>query len=147
MVNEGLGEAMERWLVGNKQQAEFFMRYVMKEAEEGREKYYTIVNANRTNKQNNTLQLLFRRMAEALNDAGFEIPHPFKPDLEIPYTESSIRELIYKPIIKAMFDADSSTTLTTTQFSEAMTTMVDAVCRNTGVNVPIPSQEFTNAPS
>ena len=132
---------MERWLVKDKKQAEFFVRFVMQEAEAGRERYYTIVHANRTNKQNNTLHLLCRRMAEALNEAGFEIPHPFKPDLEIPYTETSIRELIYKPIIKAMFDADSSTTLTTSQFSEAMTTMVDAVCRNTGVNVSIPTLE------
>ena len=132
---------MERWLVKNKQQAEFFIRFVLSEAEEGRERYYTIVHANRTNKQNNTLAVLCRRLAEALNDAGYEIPHPFKPDLEIPYTEVSVRELIYKPIIKAMFDADSSTTLSTSQFSEAMETMVDAICRNTGVNMPIPQLE------
>lgn len=132
---------MERWLVKDKRQAEFFIRFIMQEAEAGRERYYTIVHANRTNKQNNTLAVLCRRLAEGLNEAGFEIPHPFKPDLEIPYTETSIRELIYKPIIKAMFDADSSTTLTTSEFSEAMTTMVDAVCRNTGVNVPIPTLE------
>lgn len=132
---------MERWLVKNKQQAELFMQFVLSETEAGRERYYTITHANRTNKQNNTLAVLCRRLADGLNNAGFEIPHPFKPDLEIPYTEISVRELIYKPIIKAMFDADSSTTLTTEQFSEAMTTMVDAVCRNTGVNVPIPSQE------
>lgn len=132
---------MERWLVKDKKQAQFFINFILREAEEGRERYYSVVRANRTNKQNNTLAVLCRRMADALNEAGFEIPHPFKPDLEIPYTETSIRELIYKPIIKAMFDADSSTTLTTTQFSEAMTTMVDAVCRNTGVNVPIPALE------
>jgi len=132
---------MERWLVKDKKQAQFFINFILREAEEGRERYYSVVRANRTNKQNNTLAVLCRRMADALNEAGFEIPHPFKPDLEIPYTETSVRELIYKPIIKAMFDADSSTTLTTTQFSEAMTTMVDAVCRNTGVNVPIPALE------
>ena len=132
---------MERWLVQSKKQAEFFNKFVMEEAEAGRDRYYSIVNANRSNKQNATLHVLLRRLAEGLNDAGYEIPHPFKKELEIPYTENSVKELIYKPIIKAMFGADSSTELDTAQFSEAMTTTVDAVCRNTGVNVPIPTLE------
>ena len=48
-----------------------------------------------------------------LNDAGFEIPHPFKSDLEIPYTEHSVKELLYRPIIEAMFGESSSTQLST----------------------------------
>ena len=132
---------MERWLVQSKKQAEFFNKFVLEEAEAGRDRLYTLVRATRSNKQNNTLALLCRRMAKALTEAGIEIPHPFKPGLEIPYTEVSIRELIYKPIIKAMFDAESSTQLDTAQFSESMEVLIDAVNRNTGVYVPIPSQE------
>jgi len=138
---------MERWLVQNKKQAEFFSKFVLEEAEAGRERLYTLVRANRSNKQNNTLHLLLRRMAQDLNDAGFEIPHPFKEGLEIPYTEHSVKELIWIPIIEAMFGVRSSTELDPAQFSEAMTTLVDAVNRNTGVYVPIPTQELTNGPS
>jgi len=138
---------MERWLVQNKRQAEFFNKFVLEEAEAGRERLYTLVRANRSNKQNNTLALLLRRIATALTDAGIEMPHPFNASLEIPYTEVSIRELIYKPIIKAMFDADSSTALSTAQFSESMEVLVDAINRNTGVWVAIPTQELTNGPS
>lgn len=132
---------MERWLVQNKKQAEFFNKFVLEEAEAGRERYYTIVHANRTNKQNNTLHTLFRRMAQGLNDAGFEIPHPFKADLEIPYTEHSVKELLYRPIIHAMYGKTSSRELTTEELSKSMETLVDAVCRNTGVNIGIPVQE------
>ena len=138
---------MERWLVQNKKQAEFFSKFVLEEAEAGRDRLYTLVRANRSNKQNNTLHLLLRNMATDLNEAGFEIPHPFKKGLEIPYTEHSVKELLWIPIIKAMFGETSSAQLDTAQFSEAMTTLVDAVNRNTGVYTPIPTQELTNGPS
>ena len=102
---------------------------------------------DRTYRQNRTIHLLFRRMAEALNDAGFEIRHPMKPDLEIPYSEESVKELLYKPIITSYFKVNRSSELNTEQLSESMEILVDAVNRNTGVMVHIPSQEFTNAPS
>jgi len=137
---------MERWLVKDKRQAEFFNKFVLEEVEAGRERLYTLVRANRSNKQNNTLHLLLRNMARDLNEAGFEIPHPFKKGLEIPYTEHSVKELLWLPIIKAMFGETSSTQLDTAQFSEAMITLVDAVNRNTGIYVQIP-QELTNGPS
>ena len=132
---------MERWLVQTAKQAEFFNKFVLDEVEAGRARYYTIVHANRTNRQNNTLHTLFRRMAQGLNDAGFEIPHPFKPDLEIPYTEHSVKELLYRPIIQAMYGKASSRELTTEELSKSMETLIDAVCRNTGVNIGIPTEE------
>ena len=135
-----------RWHVKDERQAKLFCQHIMEEAEARRERLYTIVHANRSNKQNAVLHLLFRRLAEGLNDAGFEITHPFKSDLEIPYTEHSVKELLYRPIIEAMFGESSSTQLSTSQFSEAMTTLVDAVCRNTGVNVSIPTEESLDGP-
>lgn len=137
---------MERWLVQNKKQAEFFNKFVLEEAEAGRERLYTLVRANRSNKQNNTLHLLFRRLAEALNEAGFEIPHPFKPDLEIPYTEHSVKDLLYRPIVESMFGESSSARLDTQQMAESMEILIDAVNRNTGVFVPVPTQEAHNGP-
>ena len=132
---------MERWLVDQKHKAEAFCKFVHKELEEGRPRLYTIVHANRTNRQNATVHLLFRRMATALNEAGFEISHPFKPDLEIPWSEHSVKELLYRPIITSYFKVEQSSALDTTQISESMEILVDAVNRNTGVYVPIPSQE------
>lgn len=137
---------MERWLVQSKNQAEFFSKFVLAEAEAGRDRLYSLVKANRSNRQNATLHLLLRRLADGLNDAGFEIPHPFKQGLEIPYTEHSVKELVYKPIIEAMFQKSSSADLTTEEFSSAMNTMVDAVNRNTGVYVPVPQEPLNARP-
>ena len=132
---------MERWLVDQKHKAEAFCKFVHKELEEGRPRFYSIVHANRTNRQNATVHLLFRRMATALNEAGFEISHPFKPDLEIPWSEHSVKELLYRPIITSYFKVEQSSALDTAQISESMEILVDAVNRNTGVFVHIPSQE------
>jgi hypothetical protein len=131
----------ETWTVKDQNTCKFFVAYVEDQAEQGIDRVYKIQKADRTWRQNNTLHLLFRRMAKGLNDAGFEIPHPFKPDLEIPYSEESVKELLYKPIITMYFKVDRSTDLDTEQLSESMTILVDAVNRNTGVYIPIPTGE------
>lgn len=134
----------ETWTVNSRSTAEFFVAFVEGEVEKGVPRIYTVKKETRTTRQNRTLHLLFRRMAEALNDAGFEIPHPFKPELEIPYSEESVKELLYRPIINLYFKKKGSSDLTTDQLSESMTILVDAVNRNTGVYVPIPTEENFN---
>ena len=131
----------QTWTVRDKNTADFFIAYIKDQVEQRVERVYTIQKMDRTYRQNRTIHLLFRRMATALNDAGFEIRHPFKPDLEIPWSEHSIKELLYKPIITSYFKVERSSLLDTAQLSESMEILVDAVNRNTGVHVPIPSQE------
>jgi hypothetical protein len=121
--------------------AKFFIAYIEDQVEQGIDRVYTIQKMDRTYRQNRTIHLLFRRMAEALNEAGFEISHPFKPDLEIPWSEESVKDLLYRPIITSYFKVDRSSLLDTAQLSESMEILIDAVNRNTGVYVPIPSQE------
>ena len=131
----------QSWTVKNQDTAKFFIAYIEDQVEQGIDRVYTIEKADRTYRQNRTIHLLFRRMAEALNDAGFEIRHPMKADLEIPYSEESVKELLYKPIITSYFKVNRSSELNTEQLSESMEILVDAVNRNTGVYVHIPSQE------
>ena len=131
----------QTWTVRNKDTAKFFIAYVEDQLEQGIDRVYTIEKADRTYRQNRTLHLLFRRMAEALNEGGFEISHPFKADLEIPWSEHSVKDLLYRPIITSYFKVERSSLLDTAQLSESMDILVDAVNRNTGIFVPIPSQE------
>lgn len=131
----------QTWKVTDKNTAKFFVAYIEDQVEQGIDRVYTIQKMDRTYRQNRTIHLLFRRMAEALNDAGFEISHPFKPDLEIPWSEESVKDLLYRPIISSYFKVDRSSLLDTAQLSESMEILVDAVNRNTGVLVHIPSQE------
>ena len=137
----------QTWTVKDSNTAKFFIAYIEDQVEQGIDRVYTIQKMDRTYRQNRTIHLLFRQMATALNDAGFEISHPFKPDLEIPWSEHSVKDLLYRPIITSYFKVERSSLLNTEQLSESMDILVDAVNRNTGVHCPIPSQEFTNAPS
>ena len=131
----------QSWRVRDKNTADFFIAYIQDQVEQGVERVYTIEKADRTYRQNRTLHLLFRRMAEALNEGGFEISHPFKADLEIPWSEHSVKDLLYRPIITSYFKVERSSLLDTAQLSESMDILVDAVNRNTGIYVQIPSQE------
>ena len=137
----------QTWKVTDKNTASFFVTYINDQVEQGIDRVYTIQKMDRTYRQNNALHLLFRNMAKALNDAGFEISHPFKPDLEIPWSEESVKDLLYRPIITSYFKVERSSLLDTAQLSESMDILVDAVNRNTGVLVNIPSQESLYAPS
>lgn len=130
----------ETWTVKDKNTQDFFITYIKDQVEKGIVRVYTIQKADRTYKQNRTIHLLFRRMAKALNDAGYEISHPFKPDLEIPWSEESVKDLLYRPIITSYFKVPRSSHLNTEQLSESMEILVDAVNRNTGVYVPIPNE-------
>ncbi len=131
----------ETWRVTDQNTAKFFIAYIEDQVERGIDRAYSIEKVDRTYRQNRAIHLLFRRLATALNEAGFEISHPFKPDLEIPWSEHSVKELLYRPIITSYFKVDRSSLLDTAQLSESMEILVDAVNRNTGVYVPIPSQE------
>ena len=131
----------ETWTVKDQNTCKFFVAYVEDQAEQGIDRVYKIQKADRTWRQNRTLHLLFRRMAKGLNEAGHEISHPFKSELEIPWSEHSVKELLYRPIITSYFKLEHSSDLDAAQLSESMTILVDAVNRNTGVYVHIPTGE------
>ena len=127
------------WEVTNREQAKLFCQYVTEQAEEGIDRTYSIVRSNRSTRQHNALHLLFRQLAQALNDAGHLQPHYFNPDYEIPWTEDSIKNMFFKPIIQQMYDIDSTRKLSTTQLSDSANAMIDAFNMKLGVFVPFPS--------
>ena len=137
----------EAWTVKTKRQAEFFNKHVLKEVEEGKEHTYIIQKASRTLKQNATLHLLFRRMANDLNDAGApDIPHPFNPVFRMKWTEDKVKELLFKPYLWHLSkewgkQTENSSDCTTEQLSEVMQALVDGVNQAVGVYTPIPVNE------
>ena len=121
----------EAWTVKDSDTLQHFVAYVTARREQGIT--YSIQRPNRTSKQNNAIHASLRRLARSLNDAGYGVAHPLKPELEIPYTESSVKELLLKPIMKAMYDADSTSKLDTEQVGKVMGVMLNRVAELTGV--------------
>ena len=127
------------WDVTDKHKAKMFCQYVSEQAEEGIDRTYSVVRSNRSSRQANALHLFFRNMAGALNDAGFMQKHPFNEEFEVPWSENSIKELFFKPIIASMYGIKSTRSLSTTQLSDSANAMIDSINMKLGVFVPFPS--------
>ena len=84
------------------------------------------------------MHLWFRQMAEQLNDAGFSATHPFNDQIEIPFTEGLVKEMLFKPIIKAMYDKKSTRGLSGREVSEAAEVLVRWLSERKGIYVPFP---------
>ena len=94
----------------------------------------------RTLLQNKSMHLYYSQLADALNAAGWDMRKTLKPDVEIPWTETSVKSLLWKPIQDAMFDKDSTTQLDTKQVSAVYETLNRHTASKLGVSVPFPDR-------
>lgn len=67
--------------------------------------------STRTSLQNRALHKDCDIIAEKLNDAGLDMKKVLKQEIEIPWTTESVKEWIFKPIMKAMYNKESTTEL------------------------------------
>jgi len=77
--------------------------------------------AKRSSKQNSSLHLFFKKIADALNEQGqtWNYQHLITKQLiEVPFSLELIKEYIWKPIQKTLFGTDSTTKLTTKEINE-----------------------------
>lgn len=65
----------------------------------------------RTDTQNNALHLGFDFIAKTLNEKGLDMKAVLKEDVDIPWDTYSVKEYLFKPIMKAMFRKESTTEL------------------------------------
>jgi hypothetical protein len=127
----------ESWLVDNREKAKSFCQYVMNQAEDGIDRLYSIKRGTRSVKQNNALHLLFRQIAEELNNAGYTRPHPWGK-MEVPYSEVAVKEMFYVPIIDKVYKKQHSSELDTKELSESVEVLLDALAQNTGIAMQMP---------
>jgi hypothetical protein len=80
----------------------------------------------RTNSQNAALHLYLTQLAEQLNEAGYTFTTYL--GMEVPFTMELIKESIWKPTQKELFDIDSTTKLT----SDNINTLIDVFSKAFG---------------
>jgi len=66
---------------------------------------------NRTSQQNKALHLFFTMLTDELNNAGFDQRKVLKPSVDIPWTPEAVKEQLWKPIQKLMYNKESTTEL------------------------------------
>lgn len=67
----------------------------------------------RTILQNKALHLYFQMVADALNDAGYDMKRALKPHVEIPWSKDSVKTFMWKPIQEVLIGEKSTTQLST----------------------------------
>lgn len=60
----------------------------------------------RTGQQNRAAHKGFEILADALNASGKDMRVVLKPEINIPWTKASVKEYLFKPIMRAMFQTE-----------------------------------------
>lgn len=95
----------------------------------------------RTSQQNRALHLYFTHLADELNNAGLDMRKTLKPSVDIPWTGESIKEYIWKPIMKAQLQKKSTTEMTTKDIDKVFDTINRHIGEKFGIHIDFPSIE------
>lgn len=96
----------------------------------------------RTTQQNKSIHKLCEMVAESMNDAGYDLKAVLeKKVIPVPCTKENIKENIFKPIEKALFNKGSTTQLTTGEVTEVYEVMNRWLGQEFGIHVPFPSED------
>lgn len=90
----------------------------------------------RTLQQNKALHLFCRLLSDVLNSAGLDQRVVLKETADIPWNEQSIKNSLWKPLEKAMFDHDSTTEANTKDYSQVHEVLVRHLQGKFGVTLP-----------
>lgn len=99
------------------------------------------IEKQRTLKQNRALHLMFTQLAEELNDAGLDMRKTLKPGVEIPWEGKTIKEYLWRPIMKAQLGKESTTELNTKDIDKVFETIVRHLGEKFGIELQFPSVE------
>lgn len=90
----------------------------------------------RTLTQNRALHLFCGWLAEALNDAGFDMKRTLRHDADIPWTQESVKEHLWRPVQKALTEKQSTTEISTTDPTEIHAVLSRHLAQRLGVTCP-----------
>lgn len=94
----------------------------------------------RTLLQNKAMYKFFELLADALNNAGYDMKKVLKPGVDIPWTKESVKRHLWVPIQDAMLDKESTTELTTVEPSEIYQVLMRHLSEKFGIYVDWPNR-------
>lgn len=95
----------------------------------------------RTELQNRSLHLYFTQLAEELNNSGYDMKKVLKPSVDIPWNSKSIKEFLFRPIMKIQTGKESTTDLTTKEIDEIYDVINRHIGEKFGIHIEWPSSE------
>jgi hypothetical protein len=93
----------------------------------------------RTKQQNKALHVFFAELAETLNDNGLDMRKTLKPEIEISWNDKTVKEYLFRPIMKAQLNKVSTTEMSTIEIDKVFDTINKHLGDRFGLHVPFPS--------
>lgn len=90
----------------------------------------------RTLTQNAAMHLFFGWLADALNEAGYDMRKTLRNDIDIPWTPAAVKEHLWRPIQIAMTDKKSTTEITTVEPTEIHAVLSRHLGQKLGIACP-----------
>lgn len=94
----------------------------------------------RTLQQNKAIHRYFKLLAESLDGAGLDMRAVLKPEVDIPWTQESVKNHLWKPIQDIVVDKESTADLDTPQVDEIYRVLSRHLSEKFGVYVPFPDR-------
>ena len=91
----------------------------------------------RTLRQNSSLHLYFKQLAEALNDCGADMKTVIRVDIQ--WTPYTVKEYLWRPMQKAYLGEKSTTRLKTKDIDKIYDMLNKVIGERTGVHISFPS--------
>jgi len=131
---------MQHWRVNSKESLAAFIEYAEElYAENKYLEFRWTAGKQRSESQNNALHLWLSRVAKALNDAGLDMRGVLKADADIPWTMMSVKDYLWRPVQKSMYEKESTTDPNTVQYIKIYEVLNQALGAKLGIHVPWPS--------
>lgn len=128
-------------IVNSNHSKELFIAQISKLYDEHKYLRLTVkTGKQRTNLQNSSLHKYLQMLADALNDAGYDMRRTLRVDVDIPWTGSNAKEHLWRPIQKVLTKNQSSTKPTTKEYVYIYEVLSRHMVEKFGVNVPWPSK-------
>lgn len=116
------------------------LRKTFFEHNEGKWVTITQHEQNRTSSQNAALHTWYSKVAEALNDGGYNIQLVLKEKVDLDWTMESVKELLWRPAQKAILGKVSTTKLKKQQDIDTVFEHLNRhLAEKFGVHIPFPS--------
>lgn len=95
----------------------------------------------RTNKQSRAMHKMFSELADELNASGMDMKAVLKPEVDIMWNKDNVKEYLWKPIQKAMYQKESTTELETHEVDKVFSVLAKHLGEITGLDIQFPSIE------
>ena len=129
-------------IINSKQSKDAFIAHMSKLYDEHKYLRLTLKTGKQiTDLQRKSMHLYCRQLSNALNDAGFDMKKVLKEEVEIPWTEVSVKEHLWRPLQKILTGKVSTTKAETKEHPYVYEVLARHMSEKFGVFIPWPSKE------